>query len=713
VVDLTISESEYVAPAPSPFGADLIPGAVAREPEPAERTWADRCLWTMVGFGLLVWGSQLIALASYEWTIVLLVLCNIWGLGTVIAAWIPDNRFTTNPRVTNSLAWITAVLTTGVVLGWGLASLKAGPFYGTDEIAFNQYAAQLVRHGLNPYTHSMAPAFQLFHTPSNYYTYSFSGKPITALSYPTLSFLVYVPFLLLGWSYNLAPSICIIVWVLSALIMFALLPSRSRPIALLFGGASLYAAYSLGGVTDCMYLPMMLLAAYKWDKFGSSRLSYLGPVMFGLAMSVKQTPWVALPFMLAALACDEYARAGLKSAVQRVARYLAVVLVVFLIPNLPWIIAAPRAWLKGTFTPFFAHMVPTGQGTISLSLYLHLGGGSVTAFTLATVFAMVLLLVSFVGTYPLLRVALFVLPSFVFLFGARSNVNYFISMLPVAFVAAATASPPEVQRLGPKVFGPAGFFRSRRWAIAIGASTLLFAAAVVRSLTASAPISIQIAAIETTGNTNHIDQLTLRVTNHTSGYVTPAFDTMADEYNSTFWKIDSGPSHLAPHHTAQYVILSQDAVTNPSIYSQFNVVGYTSGPDTFSVSPGYDEHLYNVSFNPDVIDHTIASGSTTRIGVQLYNSHGVEVHKRGVQIRLNAIVWGPTGPGKAYVRLDGGPVGYRHYGYTNSSGEAFFNVVGTQPTGSSPVSLTAFLWNPQFKFVYGITGDLNLRFTAH
>jgi hypothetical protein len=689
----------------------------------------------MVGVGLLVWASQLIAQARWTWTVAILVFCNIWGLATVAASWLPDNKWTLNRRLTNRLAWFTALVTAGTVFAWGIASLKGGPFYGTDEIAFNQYAAQLVQHGLNPYTHSMRPAFQLFQTPTSYYTYSFSGNPVTTLSYPSLSFLVYVPFLLLGWSYNLAPTLCILAWAIGTVMMFALLPKRSRPVALLFGGTALYASYALGGVTDAMYMPLLLIAAYKWDRFGSNWRTYIGPVVFGLAMSIKQTPWTVLPFVVVALACDEYVRTGMAGALRRGGKYLAVAIGVFLVPNLPWIIASPHAWLKGTLTPLFANLVPTGQGTVSLSLYMHLGGGSTTAFTAATAFALILLLVAFIGTYPAMRPLLFMLSAFVFLFGARSNVNYFISMLPIALVAAVTCGAAPQRRFASsgasrrlnghglafdgrriglgRLVGPAGAFRSRGWAAAIAVCALLFLAAVVRSLTAAPPIGIKLTGIQTTGNTNHIDLLRLRVTNRSNKAVSPAFDILQNEYNSTFWRISQGPAHLAPNSAATYQLQARDAGAEPSIYSSFEVVGYLSHPNSFSVSPGYQGNLMTVAFKPTAIDRSVPVGQPTAVTVQLFKSGGPRLRRAGVPISLRSVTWNPTGPSRAALRIDGAKAGNRVSRKTNAQGEAVFTVVGVKPSGVAPVSLSAFLWNPRFKFVYGNSGTLNIRFVGH
>jgi drug/metabolite transporter (DMT)-like permease len=124
----------------------------------------------MTGVGLLWWSWQLIGDSYAAWTVAFLVAANIWGLGTVVAALLPDNRWTTDRVFTNRLAWATASLTASLFVVWAAVNLSNGLQYGTDAIAFNQYAAQLVAHGVNPYTHSMRPAYQLFGTPTSYHS---------------------------------------------------------------------------------------------------------------------------------------------------------------------------------------------------------------------------------------------------------------------------------------------------------------------------------------------------------------------------------------------------------------------------------------------------------------------------------------------------------------------------------------------------------------
>jgi uncharacterized membrane protein len=735
MIDLTRAESEQVPAAQLAGPAGSKNGASPSAPDISERSLAQRALWTMVGVGLLVWASALIGTARHTWTIGILVFCNIWGLSTIVATWLPENRWTTNRRLTNTLAWVTAFITAGTVIAWGVASLKGGIFYGTDEIAFDQYAAQLVQKGLNPYTHSMKPAYQLFQVPTNYYTYSFVGKPVTSLSYPSLSFLIYVPFLLLGWSYNLAPALCLVAWGLTTIMLFATLPRSVRPLGLLFGGTMLYASYAVGGVTDAMYMPLLIVAAYKWDRFGTSRWTYIGPVMFGLAMCIKQTPWIALPFMLLALGGDEYIRSGLAPAVKRVGKYLGVAVATFLVPNLPYIIASPHAWLTGVFEPLSGKMVPTGQGTVSLSLYFHIGGGSMTAFTLATVFTGLLLIVAFVGTYPLLRVAMLFIPSFVLLFGARSNVNYFISLIPVAVVAAITCGPAPVsgravgaasglaatagrgalagwRRLVTRASLPWGGFRSRFWAIGTAVCTVLFVGAVVRSLTAAPPIKISIIGVKTTGNTNHIQAITLRVSNTSSKAVSPGFDTVQSEYNSTFWRIARGPQRLPAHTTVDYELISTNAQALPSIYGGFNMVGYIPQPASFSVSRMYAPSLLGLTFDPPAENKPLPVGQAFTLSLDLVNHLGARLHRAGVLVSLKQVIWSQAGPRMGQARINGGPVGMYAVVPTNTQGVAKFHIVGAKPTGYNSVSFTAFLHDPNFHYIYSASGNFDLGFVA-
>ena len=79
------------------------------------------------------------------------------------------------------------------ICSWAYLEVLRQPAYGTDEVAFDQYAAELLRHGMNPYAHSVLPALQRFLVPPIYHTYLLNGSEVDRFSYPALSFLFYIP----------------------------------------------------------------------------------------------------------------------------------------------------------------------------------------------------------------------------------------------------------------------------------------------------------------------------------------------------------------------------------------------------------------------------------------------------------------------------------------------------------------------------------------
>ena len=579
------------------------PGAgPAASPAPRDQRYgAERALWTLVGLGLL-WSSwRLSDLASVAWTVPFVVLGNLWGIATVLASWLPGVAVDGDGRLAGAFQWGTAMLTVALFVAWGVATTQGLSGYGTDAMAFNQYAAQLARHGMNPYVHSMARAYHLFHVAPGRYTYAFTGARVTALSYPSLSFLVYVPLLALGWTLNLAPLLNVCAWGVTAALMFVLSPRALRPVALLFSGVAIYAVFAVGGVTDVLFMPLLTLAAYRWDRFGSGRWTYAGPLLFGLAMGIKQTPWPMLPFLLIALGLDQGRRSGPADGLWHACRYLAAVLVAFAIPNLPYFVASPHAWVTGVLTPLLRNPVPTGQGTISLSLYLHMGGGSLTAFTLAAVLMFALTLVAFAGTYPLLRGGSWLLPALAFLFASRSNVNYFVALIPAGYIAATSVgpAPPRRGEDPATVAGAAGlraagrWFHSPRWALACGVLAVTFVAAAAYSLTSPAPLRIRLTALQTSGRSERVHQLTVRVTNRSGGGVRPAFEVLRPGTNSSFWPAVAGPARLASGQAADYTLLAPSVDSEPSIQGTFRVIGFVASPRSFSVSDEYDTALYH------------------------------------------------------------------------------------------------------------------------
>ena len=154
---------------------------------------------------------------------------------------------------------------------WSYFQLYITPDYGTDEVAFDQYAAQLALHGINPYLHSMAAAFPLFHVSPNGYTFLLNGQPVTKLSYPALAFEAYLPLLAVGVTTGAALWTDVAAWALGAVVLYAVLPRKLAPLAAIVVSLDVFTGYAVGGVTDFLFMPLLIGAAAGWDRFAWTR----------------------------------------------------------------------------------------------------------------------------------------------------------------------------------------------------------------------------------------------------------------------------------------------------------------------------------------------------------------------------------------------------------------------------------------------------------
>lgn len=671
-----------------------------------EPRWASRMLWTLVGTALLTWAFELEnGAARYSWAALLALVAGLWGLGTVLVSWLPEGAIGSSRRRDEILAWATAILTVVAFFAWSALQIHSAPAYGTDELAFDQYAAQLLQHGLNPYTHSMGPSFPMFRVSPGGYTYTLDGARVTQLSYPALSFLAYVPFLALGWYRQLAPELDVIGWAVAILLMFGMLPRPLRPAALLLGGFGAYIKLSVIGLTDMAFMPLLVIAAYRWDRFhGRGWRSYIGPVAFGLAMAAKQTPWPVLPFILAGLFCDHSAGAGQRAGAERAGRYLGAALIAFLAPNLPFIIMSPSEWANGTVAPLAHSLVPAGQGAIGFSLFLRIGGGSLFAFTLLSILALVLLLVSYVGTYPLLKPVTFLLPAFAYFFAVRSYAIYLTALVPPALVAAATTARPPTA--APRPGQPFTWALSREWAAAIISLALLSAGILVYALAAGSPLGVRVTQVRTAAGATLAQQVTVRVTNHTGSPASPRFTLQTPSGVTSFWNA-SGPRSVPAGRSATYVLYSPNIRSEQSIGDGITVLAFLSRPGSVSVSPTYAPATWHAGFDPESFDQILEPGSLVTVAIRLLDQWDGPIQRAGVPI----VVGQTTADNRALVSLDGQPAGSSATVFTNGQGVAMITIRNVHGS-SAPVTIFARPQNGLFGHVTVSSGALALRFAT-
>src|SRR4029077_621865 len=260
----------------------------------------------------------------------------------------------------------------------------------------------------------------------------FESKP----SYPALSFVLIAPWVALGWDTNVLYVLCLVVAMCLVLVRA---PSGLRPFVLtgLLGAAGL-AAFTVGGSADLLYA-LPLVAAWLWREQRWSGL------LFGVACATKQIAWVFAPFFVIAIAARHGWRAALRQSAGAVA--------VFVLTNVPFIVADPRAWIAGVGAPIADPMFPRGAGLIFLTLNHVLPLWSPLAYTALEAGAVaVCVTVAWRTrrTSPELGAVLALVPLF---FAYRSLFSYFF-LLPLFAFAALVRMP--VGELEPALARAAG-----------------------------------------------------------------------------------------------------------------------------------------------------------------------------------------------------------------------------------------------------------------
>jgi uncharacterized membrane protein len=678
---------------------------------------------------VLAWAFRISGYLTFApWVAIPVVLLGLAGLVVIVVAWLPEQA--ASERWQHRIGWVALAAALAGLAIWAYFQVLTAPDYGTDEIAFDQYAAQLVMHGINPYLRSMAPSFALFHVSPDGYTFQLNGQPVTALSYPALAFAGYLPLLAFGVTMQAAVWTDLAAWAAGMVILYRVLPRPLAPLAVIVASADIYTGYAVGGVTDALFVPLLVLAAAGWDKFGSRRgpAAWRGPACLGLAMAVKQTPWLVLPFLVAGVVLESLRDGGPRQAIRDGSRYLGITFAAFVLPNLPFILGSPGAWLRGVLTPLVAHTVPAGQGLVSLSLSLMIGGGSMTAYTVAAVVVLGALLTCYAVTYPALKPATFVLPSIALFFADRSFGSYLVMLIPAALAAAATTARPAATSTAATTaigtaattaigtaatgrFAPAtGRFTpaTRRWVVAAGA--FASAAAVAVALTVPSPLAMSIESVHTTGQLATVEQVTVAVTNTTGHAVRPAFTVQEGTSMTAFWQREQGPAVLGPHQRASYTIVAPSYFAMPSIQSGFQVLAFLGSPASVSHTSSYLASTWRVVLQPDAISQAVPVGRQISVQAQIVNRLDQQVRVANVPVYLGQVIYGQQGLRFSQAYVNSGAEGQTPVeALTNADGVASFTI-SSPVAGSDPIYFEANLVNPALFFPYGYSPILTVRF---
>ncbi len=658
---------------------------------------------TLASVFVVTWSFRLSGSLTFgTWLAVPVVLLGLSGLLGIVAAWLPSGTLSRRRQRQIDLAVLAAVIA-GLAM-WSYFQVYSAPDYGTDEIAFDQYAAQLALHGINPYLHSMAAAFPLFHVSPNGYTFMLNGQPVTTLSYPALAFEEYLPLLMLGITTQAAVWTDVAAWALGAAVLYAVLPRRLAPLAAVVVSLDVFTGYAVGGVTDFLFIPLLIGAAAGWDRFAWTRgpAAWRGPILMGLAMSVKQTPWLIVPFVVGGIVLESRRLRDWKQGLRDGLRYLGIAGLAFLLPNLPYLLNSPRAWLNGILTPITAPTVPAGQGLISLSLSLPLGGGSLNGYTAAALVVFVALLACYLTTYPALKPAAFLLPSIVLFFATRSFGSYLVMLIPAGVAAAATTQRPQL---------PAPW---RLWKWVVSGALASCVLAVLAALTSPSPLRMSIESVRTTGQLATVDQMTVSVTNNSSHGVRPSFTVDEGLTMTAFWRRVHGPPVLGSHQEARYTIQAPSYFAAPSINNGFQVLAFSDSPATVSRTGSYVPSLWRVVLRPSAINLPVAKGQTFTVRAEIVNRLDQPIRAANIPVYLGQVIYAQGGTQTSEATIVSGaepgnegqtPV----HALTNAQGVAVFTIKSTV-VNDDPVYFEANLVKDNSAYPYGYSPILAVRF---
>jgi uncharacterized membrane protein len=373
----------------------------------------------------------------------------------------------------------------------------------------------------------------------------------------------------------------------TGLLLFVLLPVSLRWFATLILLAGAFVGTFSAGGTDALFIPFLVVAVWRWDRFGTGRsaglANWIGPIALGLACAVKQTPWFCVPLLVIGLGLEARRRG---EPVWRVpALYLGVVVGVFAACNLPFVIWSPHAWVDGVLLPFMKPLVADGQGLVTLGLHGLTGGVVLPLLSLAGALAYVALLAAFVVWYPTMKVVWLLVLPIVLLVPGRSFSGYLIDLFPAALVAAATVM--RVER-GARVARLDTGTPARRWAVraAVGVPVLASAAVCAVAFT-SAPLDVYVDGVSTSHATLKLDAVTVTVHNSTGQRVTPRFIVALDSsHPSGFWMPahHNGPLVLGAGATATVTLEPPEYTWSPNHGDHWLVEAYTTTPDALSTS---------------------------------------------------------------------------------------------------------------------------------
>ncbi len=295
--------------------------------------------------------------------------------------------------------------------------------YRTDALAFSHYAANLfLNKGINPYPVDLQDALQEFKVNPLYITLTPNGDISTNFAYPSLHFLIFVPFVAIGLS-DMRFVLFLFMGV-TMITIYAKAPRELRPIVLLpvFVSADLAIDFNAGAVTDFLWaLPMVWTALYMDDPFHAG-------IFYGIACAIKQEPWISGPLIL--ISMYNLRKGSTVVRMCNVLKFGAAALVSFGLPNLPFVLRDPGAWVSGVFTPVSGGLILLSQG-LSMITQANIVPLHPSFYFFVTIIVFVTLVANYIVYFEKLKHLIWLIPALTMWFSPRALQNYFMYWIPV------------------------------------------------------------------------------------------------------------------------------------------------------------------------------------------------------------------------------------------------------------------------------------------
>ena len=534
-------------------------------PRLARPDLAEACGWSLVWVGVLSVGVALWwDWWSSPWVAVLAPALALAGIAGIAASWLAR---TTRARLFQAAGLCTTVC---AVATQQAVQIHDRVRYLTDSAAFDQTAAHLLLHGRNPYASSMSSAARLLADPRGMWTYTATGGHVVQFSYPAGSFLIDLPGLVLGFHHLVVDWTDLALWLLTGVLLFALLQRTVRWLAPLVLLLPIFASGFSSGGTDVALLPFLAMAVWRWDLFdveGAGMARWSGPVFLGLACSFKQLAWFCVPFLLVGIVIE--ARRDGRRPGATAARYLALVAGTFAVLNAPFFLWDPGAWVRGTLTPLTQPLVANGQGLVTLALHGVTGGANLRLLTLASFFALAAVVAAFALWYGHLKRIWPALVPVSFFFATRSLSTYLVDLFVVLVVAAVSVRPP------PPTPAPSPLRRSA----VLGAVSVSVAVVVSAALAfTSVPLHLAVVAVQP-GADSSVRAVTISVHNDSGAPVVPHYMVLIGRDSNGFWLPAPGLDDvIGADSSATLTIYAPRGTAHPEAGTHWLGQAYTSSP---------------------------------------------------------------------------------------------------------------------------------------